>query len=49
MDRIGDDKLAKRADAQKVVGKARARMRLEDCIERYMERKIYKNIKYSRC
>ena len=39
--RMGDEKLAKESNAQKVEGKRRRgipRMRWEDCIKRYMER-----------
>ena len=39
VDRMGDEKLAKRADAQKVEGKGRrGRPRREDCVKRDLER-----------
>ena len=41
VERMGDEKLAKKADAQKVEGKRRRRrprMRWEDCVKRGLER-----------
>ena len=38
VERMGDGKLAKRADAKKVEGKGRPKLQKVDCIKRYLER-----------